>query len=137
MAARRNEDDRTARRPRNPPCNHKFRNQRKTWLTQCIALTQNGQSSGSTNKRDVAYALDPEKKTYVFNITRATEPKMSLQILESINNGIVFSGKYESGTKIVANANGGNGQHIQRATRGAAKPGQVHDIETKNGNAAG
>ena len=29
---------------------------------------------------------------------------MSLQILESIKNGIVFSGKYESGTKIVAGA---------------------------------
>ena len=83
---------------------NEFGNRRKTWLTQYIALTQNGQSFGSTNERDVPYALNPEKKTYVFNITRATEPKMSLQILESINNGIVFSGKYESGTKIVANA---------------------------------
>ena len=52
----------------------------------------------------MAYALNPEKKIFVFDMTRATEPKMSLQILESIKNGIVFSGKYESGTKIVAGA---------------------------------
>ena len=79
-------------------------NQGKTWLTQYITLTKDGQCFDSTNKKDVAYALNPEKKIFVFDMTRATEPKMSLQILESIKNGIVFSGKYESGTKIVAGA---------------------------------
>ena len=79
-------------------------NQGKTWLTQYISLTKEGQCFDSTNKKDVAYALNPEKKVFVFDMTRATEPKMSLQILESIKNGIVFSGKYESGTKIVAGA---------------------------------
>ena len=79
-------------------------NQGKTWLTQYITLTQEGQCFDSTNKKDVAYALNPEKKIFVFDMTRATEPKMSLQILESIKNGIVFSGMYESGTKIVAGA---------------------------------
>ena len=79
-------------------------NQGKTWLTQYVTLTKNRQCFDSTNKEDVAYALNPEKNTFVFDMTRATEPKMSLQILESIKNGIVFSGKYESGTKIVAGA---------------------------------
>ena len=79
-------------------------NQGKTWLTQYITLTRNGQCFDSTNKKDVAYALNPEKDIFVFDMTRATEPKMSLQILESIKNGIVFSGKYESGTKIVNEA---------------------------------
>ena len=79
-------------------------NQGKTLLTQYITLTQKGQCFDSTNKKDVAYALNPEKKIFIFDMTRATEPKMSLQILESIKNGIVFSGKYESGTKIVAGA---------------------------------
>ena len=79
-------------------------NQGKTWLTQYITLTQDGQCFDSTNKKDVAYALNPERKIFVFDMTRATEPKMSLQILESIKNGVVFSGKYESGTKIVAGA---------------------------------
>ena len=79
-------------------------NQGKTWLTQFITLTADGQCFDSTNKKDVAYALNPEKKIFVFDMTRAVEPKMSLQIFESIKNGIVFSGKYESGTKIVAGA---------------------------------
>ena len=79
-------------------------NQGKTWLTQYITLTKEGQCFDSTNKKDVAYALNPEKKIFIFDMTRATEPKMSLQILESIKNGIVFSGKHESGTKIVAGA---------------------------------
>ena len=79
-------------------------NQGKTWLTQYITLTRNGQCFDSTNKKDVAYALNPEKDIFVFDMTRATEPKMSLQILESIKNGIVFSGKYEPGTKIVNEA---------------------------------
>ena len=79
-------------------------NQGKTWLTQYITLTKDGQCFDSTNKKDVAYVLNPEKKIFFFDMTRATEPKMSLQILESIKNGIVFSGKYESGTKIVAGA---------------------------------
>ena len=79
-------------------------NQGKTWLTQYITLTKDGQCFDSTNKKDVAYALNPERKIFVFDMTRATEPKMSLQILESIKNGVVFSGKYESGTKIVAGA---------------------------------
>ena len=82
----------------------KLGNQGKTWLTQYITLTMNGQCFDSTNKKDVAYALNPEKDIFVFDMTRATEPKMSLQILESLKNGIVFSGKYESGTKIVADA---------------------------------
>ena len=68
-------------------------NEGKTWLTQYITLVRNGQSFDCTNKKDVAYALNPEKDTFVFDVTRATEPKMSLQILESIKNGIVFSGK--------------------------------------------
>ena len=79
-------------------------NQGKTWLTQYITLTKEGQCFDSTNKKDVAYALNPEKNIFVFDMTRANEPNMSLQILESIKNGIVFSGKYESGTKIVAGA---------------------------------
>lgn len=79
-------------------------NQGKTWLTQYMTIVQEGQCFDSTNKKDVAYALNPEKSTFIFDITRATEPKMSLQVLESIKNGIVFSGKYESGTKIVSNA---------------------------------
>ena len=78
-------------------------NQGKTWLTQYITLTKEGQCFDSTNK-DVAYAICPEKKIFALDMTRAAEPKMSLQILESIKNGIVFSGKYESGTKIVAGA---------------------------------
>ena len=79
-------------------------NQGKTWLALYITLTKEGQSFDCTNKKDVAYALNPEKKIFVFDITWATELKMSLQVLESIKNRIVFSGKYESGTKIVANS---------------------------------
>ena len=90
-------------------------NQGKTWLAQYITLTKNGQSFDSTNKEDVAYTLNPEKETFIFDITRATEPNMSLQILESIKNGMVFSGKYERG---------------QRTTRSTAKHQQIHDTET-------
>ena len=83
---------------------HEIGNQGKTWLTQYMTILKDGQCFDSTNKKDVAYALNPEKNTFIFDITRATEPKMSLQILESIKNGIVFNGKYESGTKIVTKA---------------------------------
>ena len=79
-------------------------NHGKMWLTQYITLTQEGQRPDPTNKKDVKYALNPEKRIFIFDMTRATEPKMSLQILESLKNGIVFSGKYESGTKIVSGA---------------------------------
>ena len=47
-------------------------NQGKTWLTQFITLTKDGQCFVSTNKKDLAYALNPEKKIFVFDMTRAT-----------------------------------------------------------------
>ena len=79
-------------------------NKGKTWLAQYLSMLENGQTFNNTNKKDVAYAMDTEKNLDIFDITRAVEPKMSLQILESIKNGTMFSGKYESATKIVEDA---------------------------------
>lgn len=50
---------------------------------------------------DIAHAYKGER-TVIFDFTRSVEGRINYEIIESIKNGVVFSGKYNSGLKVHA-----------------------------------
>lgn len=53
----------------------------------------------STCAKDVAFMLPPKPTIVLFDLTRSQEEKVSYYLIESIKDGNVFCGKYESQTK--------------------------------------
>lgn len=54
--------------------------------------------SGGT--KDIAYSLPDNPKIVIMNITRTNEDKVNYGAIESVKDGLIFSAKYESKTKI-------------------------------------
>nr|WAE42489.1 MAG: replication associated protein [Cressdnaviricota sp.] len=48
---------------------------------------------------DIAYAIDESTKIVLFNIPRSSEEYFNYSALECLKDGIIFSSKYESGSK--------------------------------------
>lgn len=56
----------------------------------------------SVGKRDdLAHAIDPEKRLFVFDVPRGGMEFLQYTILEQLKNRMVFSPKYQSGTKVL------------------------------------
>lgn len=55
-------------------------------------------SNGPTS--DIAFALPRDPKIILFNIPRDREARTNYGVLEMIKDGLIFSGKYESRTKV-------------------------------------
>lgn len=53
-------------------------------------------------REDVAHAIDPTKSIFLFNIPRGGMQFLSYPILEQIKDRVVFSPKYDSGTKVLS-----------------------------------
>lgn len=76
----------------------------KTQLAKWIFATMPGvQYISSSNLKDATYQIikrvdDP--RILLCNLPRSAEGKLSYAIFESIKDGIVYSGKYEGGTRI-------------------------------------
>lgn len=71
------------------------------WLSRYPEMTQ----ILSIGKRDdLAYAIDPTKKFFLFDIPRGNMQFLQYSVLESLKDQIVFCNKYESKTKVFPKA---------------------------------
>lgn len=72
----------------------------KTQFCKYMAATYGAQILGNGAFADLAYAIGDEPKIVLFNITRDLEGRFNYSALEAIKDGLMFSGKYESCTKL-------------------------------------
>jgi len=49
---------------------------------------------------DIAMALPNDPKIVIFNFSRGLEERVNYNAIEAVKDGLIFSGKYESKTKI-------------------------------------
>lgn len=79
-------------------------NQGKTWFAKrhCRDFPDTCQYMEPGKKADMAYALEPGINTLFVNVTRQQVDHLQYSFLEAVKDGMVFSPKYESGTKYLA-----------------------------------
>lgn len=79
-------------------------NQGKTWFAKYYTMKHplNTQYMESTKKDNLAYALKTTTRVLFVNVTRQQVEFLNYSFLESVKDGMVFSPKYESCTKIMA-----------------------------------
>lgn len=74
----------------------------KTWFAKWYcAQHKTAQYMESTKKADMAYALKRDVTHLFINCTRQQVDFLNYSFLEAVKDGMVFSSKYESGTKII------------------------------------
>lgn len=76
----------------------------KSWFIRFM-LTQHPESCQrlSVGKRDdLAYAVDPSKHMFLFDIPRGQSEYIQYSVLEQLKDGLIFSSKYESRNKVMA-----------------------------------
>lgn len=78
-------------------------NSGKSWMKRWYwAKNQQKVQLLSIGKRDdIAHALDERKSIFIFDVPRGSMEYLQYSVLEMIKDGIVFSPKYESGTKML------------------------------------
>ena len=54
---------------------------------------------GNAGKKDIAFAYD-DQELVAFNLTRTTTERVNYEAIEALKDGLFFSGKYESETKV-------------------------------------
>jgi len=72
----------------------------KTQLCKYMAVKHNATLLGNGSFKDLASALPETPKIVLFNVTRGLEERFNYSAIEAIKDGVVFSGKYKSSTKI-------------------------------------
>lgn len=73
----------------------------KTVLAKHICLNNPGEAIYvSGNYGDIAFAINEHVRIVIWNLPRGNNRAISYKALESVKDGILFSGKYESGMKI-------------------------------------
>lgn len=77
-------------------------NSGKTKLCKEMALHHDTAVFGNAGKKDLAYAYDGQP-IVAFNLTRTTEGRVNYESMESLKDGLMFSAKYESETKVYQN----------------------------------
>lgn len=76
----------------------------KSWLTRYWLTKRDGTQFMSVGKRDdLAFAVDEQSDLFVFDIPRGNMEFVQYGIFEQLKNRVVFSTKYQSKTKILAN----------------------------------
>jgi hypothetical protein len=77
-------------------------NKGKSWMTRYWYSTRDDLQRLSVGKRDdLAFAIDPTKKLFVFDIPRQCMELLQYPILEQLKDRMVFSSKYESTCKVL------------------------------------
>jgi len=77
-------------------------NNGKSWLTAYWYSQRDDIQRLSIGKRDdLAFAIDPSRRLFVFDIPRGQSEFLQYSILEQLKDRMVFSPKYESNTKIL------------------------------------
>lgn len=74
-------------------------NNGKTKLCKEMALHHNTAVFGNAGKKDLAFAYD-DQEIVAFNLTRTTQERVNYEAMEALKDGLMFSGKYESETKV-------------------------------------
>lgn len=72
----------------------------KTEFCKYMAIKRNATILGNGAFKDIAYALPANPIIVMFNITRDLEERINYAAIEACKDGLMFSAKYESGTKI-------------------------------------
>lgn len=75
-------------------------NKGKTWLAKHLALMHGACVLGNGKKNDIAHAVNSAAKIVVFVLPRDVEGRIAYGAIEQICDGMIFSGKYQSGIKI-------------------------------------
>lgn len=75
----------------------------KTWLSKYLLAKNKGQVARFTNAKtaDIALAYNGEGLV-IFDFSRTVDGKVNYGIIEALKNGMLFSGKYESRSKVFA-----------------------------------
>ena len=74
----------------------------KSWFTRYMLTTHDNCQRLSVGKRDdLAYAIDPEKRIFLFDIPRGQSEYLQYGVLEGLKDQMIFSPKYESASKIL------------------------------------
>lgn len=71
----------------------------KTMLSRYLVANHNAFYIQNGKNADIAYAYDSQE-VIVFDLTRSQEERVNYSIIESFKNGVLFSPKYESITKM-------------------------------------
>lgn len=73
----------------------------KTVFCKHLIVRYDAQFFQGGSKKDIAYAYKGGQ-IVLFNFSRDVEDKVSYESIESVKDGLIFSGKYESGVKMFA-----------------------------------
>lgn len=71
----------------------------KSWMTQWLCLFKGAIRLCNGRTTDICYAYSGEP-IVVFDLTRSVQDILNYQVMEEIKNGMVFSGKYQSCSKM-------------------------------------
>jgi len=72
----------------------------KTYICKYLVSLYSANYCTNGSSKDIAYALQNDPKIVLFDFSRSIEGRLNYSILEQVKNGLVFSGKYESLTKV-------------------------------------
>lgn len=73
----------------------------KTWLSKYMIANMKAIRFTNGKTKDIAYAYK-NNPIVVFDFARSCEDRINYQIIEDLKNGILFSSKYESQSKVFA-----------------------------------
>ena len=79
-------------------------NNGKTVLCKEMALHYKAAVFGNAGKKDLSYAYN-DQEIIAFNLTRTTTDRINYESIEAFKDGLMFSGKYESETKVFNSPN--------------------------------
>lgn len=72
----------------------------KTSMAKYLAVHHNATVLNNAKTADLAYAINSQPNIIIINITRSNEQHTNYGAIESIKDGLIFSSKYESHTKL-------------------------------------
>lgn len=75
-------------------------NMGKTAFCKYMIVKHGASVIGNGKSADISYALKDDPKIVLLNLTRTVEGTVNYAAIESIKDGLIFSGKYESRMKV-------------------------------------
>lgn len=77
-----------------------YGNSGKTWFTRFLICFRGATRFSNAKTADIAYAIRGSPRVVVFDYSRSQEEQVNYAVLEDIKNGLIFSPKYESESKM-------------------------------------
>lgn len=77
-----------------------YGNSGKTWFTRFLVCFRHAVRFSNAKSADIAYAIRGSPRVVVFDYSRSQEEQINYAVLEDIKNGLIFSPKYESTSKM-------------------------------------